>query len=286
MVVRSGVEGERRGASCWKRKSAKCIKREHSLALTLHIVLAITLPHRETAVAPHLLPKQSSNIQALHLPNPPTDPIIRMQITNILTLVAALTAAGVSGADIFRTSRDMCGGSKVGCKGIQEDRCCKFSRPVRQILYTLPDNSRGIAYSDDDCHGGSIFFRAPKKGTFCRAFDRNSKPLFLPPPFPLSPLCLCNPKHGPRGFRSGKANVTASSPTHSQLSEMGSRPGPQGVCRASRRGCRSHLPLQRARPCQLLPRRWHPPSSPDPARHERQGRGVVGGGHVRLAGPA
>ena len=105
-----------------------------------------------------------------------------MQLPGILTLVAALTAAGVNGADIVRTSGSNCSGTQVGCKGIQEGRCCLFSRTVRQLQYTLPADSRGFAFTDNDCEGGSIFFRTAVKGTFCRQFNVNSK---LPYPFPL-----------------------------------------------------------------------------------------------------
>ncbi|KAJ9649297.1 hypothetical protein H2201_004306 [Coniosporium apollinis] len=96
-----------------------------------------------------------------------------MQLSSILILLTALTAAGVNGADIFRTTENSCGGSKIGCKGVQEGRCCLFSKPVSEVLFTLPADSRGFAYTDNDCEGGSIFFRAAVKGTFCRHFNRN-----------------------------------------------------------------------------------------------------------------
>jgi hypothetical protein len=128
-----------------------------------------------------------------------------MQVTNILILVAALAAAGVSCADIFRTTSNNCGGSRVGCKDIQGGRCCKFSRPVRQVQFTLPANSRGFAYPDDDCEGSSTFFRTSAKGTFCRRYDSNSKPFILSPPlalcFILFPTQACEDLIG-------QANVT------------------------------------------------------------------------------
>jgi hypothetical protein len=98
-----------------------------------------------------------------------------MQLPSILTLMAALTAAGVNGADIFRTSGSSCSGTQIGCKGIQEGQCCLFSRTVRQLLFTLPADSRGFAFTDDNCEGGSVFFKTAVKGTFCRQFNVNSE---------------------------------------------------------------------------------------------------------------
>lgn len=103
-----------------------------------------------------------------------------MQLSSILILVAALATGGVNGADIVRTSGSNCSGTQVGCKGIQEGRCCLFSRTVHQLLYTLPADSRGFAFTDNDCEGGSVFFRTAVKGNFCRQFNVNGRLSLFP----------------------------------------------------------------------------------------------------------
>ncbi|KAI9802839.1 MAG: hypothetical protein M1833_001438 [Piccolia ochrophora] len=93
-----------------------------------------------------------------------------MHFAPALVVVLAAIPSAFS-ADIFRTTGANCGGSRIGCKDIQENRCCRFSAGVRQVLYTLPANSRGQAFSSAACSGSSFVFANPRAGTVCRSFN-------------------------------------------------------------------------------------------------------------------
>lgn len=97
-----------------------------------------------------------------------------MYLPVLLPLLAALTTL-VTGADILATSASHCDGNRVGCRDIQEGRCCKFSQGWRRVLFVLPANSRGFAYPHSECGGQGTFFRTAVKGNFCKSFDRHSK---------------------------------------------------------------------------------------------------------------
>ncbi|KAF1990335.1 hypothetical protein K402DRAFT_417784 [Aulographum hederae CBS 113979] len=91
-----------------------------------------------------------------------------MQFTITLTLLAATLAAG---ADIARTTGNNCSGNKIICKGIQENNCCKLGANTRQVFYSLPDNSRGNAFSGGNCDGNFFSFRNEKKAERCITFS-------------------------------------------------------------------------------------------------------------------
>ncbi|RAL13852.1 uncharacterized protein BO97DRAFT_413069 [Aspergillus homomorphus CBS 101889] len=84
-----------------------------------------------------------------------------------LILVTVLLAPLVSAADICRTSRDNCEGTRVCCNGIHEGQCCNLGATVRHIRYTLPADSRGRSWTGNSCQGEVRTFPNRHAGTSC-----------------------------------------------------------------------------------------------------------------------
>ncbi|TLD23332.1 hypothetical protein PspLS_07059 [Pyricularia sp. CBS 133598] len=96
----------------------------------------------------------------------------------LIVFLAAAMAAVSQAADVCGASGSNCSGTLRCCNGIAAGACCRFGA-ANSVRFTLPANSRGQAFSNSDCSGGSLIFGTPRAGTFCLAWTGRSSGRWL-----------------------------------------------------------------------------------------------------------
>ncbi|KAH7116760.1 hypothetical protein B0J11DRAFT_100418 [Dendryphion nanum] len=90
--------------------------------------------------------------------------------------VLALAVGLVSAADICRSTGSGCSGNRICCAGIQENNCCNLGAAKSSLIWTLPANSRGQAFTGNSCSGDSAVFKNPNQVTNrCVNFNFNAR---------------------------------------------------------------------------------------------------------------